>query len=479
MSIRSMSAGTATQTSNLLSTPPDYIRNHNVLYSPHAPQSPLSPQSSSHMRQLQQNPQLQQQLLPPHAPKPPSPVVSAPAFEAAPSSPQQHSTKPLTTTTATAAQLSSPGTFLSHVRQIPRSLKSLSLSLFSSGKNSKSSVKKKTSKIKPRDLFESDFNNNNNNIDGSGIWAKEYRYSAFSVSPAKPKRYSTNVDTKEYNLPTGSERKRRCSANAKKLEEADAAAIAIARSVTVVTPAHAATSAASPVTLDSKDPGCLAFLYSHAVGANAPPTEPVPIHLSTKFDRFSSSTNLKEVNTANTQASSITTNNPLALAPTLLQSPETKVSAVETELNERNVGVATFSVASQSPDTTNKPMASSLESRSVIEYPNTLNEDNQGQYRDRIEDEEDGDDDEDEDDEEEEEEKTNPGYRAWKKQRKAWTKGHGTASEPESVIQHMTESERITVYRHLVVNGRRVKKPIPLSDVLVVLRAGWLSTGLQ
>lgn len=82
----------------------------------------------------------------------------------------------------------------------------------------------------------------------------------------------------------------------------------------------------------------------------------------------------------------------------------------------------------------------------------------------------------DSDSEEEEEEKINAGYKEWKKRRKAWTKGQEKVKPPNSVIDNLSEAERVTVYKHLV-NNRKVKKPMPLADLLIVMKAGWIATG--
>lgn len=84
---------------------------------------------------------------------------------------------------------------------------------------------------------------------------------------------------------------------------------------------------------------------------------------------------------------------------------------------------------------------------------------------------------EEEDSEEELEERINPGYKAWKKQRRAWTRGQDKAVPKESLVQNMSEAERVLVYKHLVLHCRKVREPIPLSDLLVVLNSGWAATG--
>lgn len=84
---------------------------------------------------------------------------------------------------------------------------------------------------------------------------------------------------------------------------------------------------------------------------------------------------------------------------------------------------------------------------------------------------------EEEDSEEELEERINPGYKAWKKQRRAWTKGQDRVAPKGSLVQNMSEAERVLVYKHLVLNCRKVREPIPLSDLLVVLNSGWAATG--
>jgi hypothetical protein len=78
-----------------------------------------------------------------------------------------------------------------------------------------------------------------------------------------------------------------------------------------------------------------------------------------------------------------------------------------------------------------------------------------------------------------EEERLTPGDRRWKRQHKAWLKPHPeTATPPRaSVVKHMSEAERIAVYKYLVVNNRRLREPLSLADTLVVLRSGWVATG--
>lgn len=81
------------------------------------------------------------------------------------------------------------------------------------------------------------------------------------------------------------------------------------------------------------------------------------------------------------------------------------------------------------------------------------------------------------DSEEDEEERINPQYREWKIQRKKWTKGQEKAVPQQSILPRLSEDERIMVYKHLVLNHRRCKTPIPLADALVILKAGWIATG--
>lgn len=78
-----------------------------------------------------------------------------------------------------------------------------------------------------------------------------------------------------------------------------------------------------------------------------------------------------------------------------------------------------------------------------------------------------------------EDESLTPGDRRWKLQRKAWLKPHPDVATPPrpSVVKHMSEAERITVYKYLVVNNRRLREPISLSDALIVLRSGWVASG--
>ena len=82
----------------------------------------------------------------------------------------------------------------------------------------------------------------------------------------------------------------------------------------------------------------------------------------------------------------------------------------------------------------------------------------------------------DSDSEEEEEERINPGYKEWKKRRKAWTKGQEKVIPPNSVIEKLSESERVTVYKHFM-NNRKAKKPVSLADLLIIMKAGWIATG--
>lgn len=81
------------------------------------------------------------------------------------------------------------------------------------------------------------------------------------------------------------------------------------------------------------------------------------------------------------------------------------------------------------------------------------------------------------DDNDAEEERTNPGYSEWKKRRKEWTKGQEDAVPKPSILNRLTPEGRITAYTHLVLNNRKCKSPLPLADVLVILKAGWIASG--
>lgn len=81
------------------------------------------------------------------------------------------------------------------------------------------------------------------------------------------------------------------------------------------------------------------------------------------------------------------------------------------------------------------------------------------------------------DSEEEEEERINSGYKEWKKRRKEWTKGEGSVKPQQSILPRLSEKDRILAFKHLVVNNRKCKKPLPLADVLIILKAGWIDSG--
>lgn len=81
------------------------------------------------------------------------------------------------------------------------------------------------------------------------------------------------------------------------------------------------------------------------------------------------------------------------------------------------------------------------------------------------------------DSEEEEEERVNPRYKEWKLRRKEWTKGQNSVTPQESILPNLSEDKRVMAYEHLVLNNRKAKKPIPLADALVILKAGWIATG--
>lgn len=281
---------------------------------------------------------------------------------------------------------SSSGSFFSQVRKVPQTLKNLSLNFLksSSGNSSKNSTpaikpSRKKKKIKPEDLFESDYDYD----DDEDPKFKQPRGSTVpkrGTSPNTPKRYATNVDTKQYNIPSRAERKRRYSNNSRKNPPP-----------AVPTPAVTQTTVA-PLTLhddnNDKPAGCLAFIYGHTVHG----LDPI----------FAES-----------------------YAARALENPLQNTRAL------RPVG-------------SNDDIASLAES----------------------------------DSEDEEEERINPGYKEWKRRRSEWTRGAKTQEPQESIVKNMSESERVMVYKHLVMNNRRVKKPMMLSDVMDVLHSGWAATGL-
>lgn len=342
-------------------------------------------------QQQQQQPQQVLKAVPSMASKPPSsPPIS-----------QQVTGVPRVAVVASPATTpssgGSSGSFLSHVLKVPHTLKTFSLSLLS----------KKKPRTRPEDLFESEssYDEDEEEIKG-GI------PSSLAASRTV-KRNSTNVDTKEYNLPIGSERKRRQSINSSKKP---------------TKPLAKPIEPSPQINLDKSTPGCLAFIYGHTTnGEDATPDliqeRPGPL--------FSPSVVDQEIKTQ--------------------QPPTTPTQITEVAFN--NFPLVGEDPLPLVPQSTVAPMRTFGSNDQDIESTGDS-------------------------DEEDEEERINPGYKEWKRRRRAWTKVRNPNIHPqESTIKHMSESDKVTVYKHMIIHNRRLKKPIPLSDVLVVLKAGWLATG--
>lgn len=98
---------------------------------------------------------------------------------------------------SSASSTSSMNSFFSNIRKVPRTIKNILTRTSTSSEGT--SKPKKRSKLKPIDLFEPQSHS-----------LSEEDKTAYSYLTAQPKqkKYSTNVDTKEYNLPIGSDRKK-------------------------------------------------------------------------------------------------------------------------------------------------------------------------------------------------------------------------------------------------------------------------------
>ena len=276
---------------------------------------------------------------------------------------------------------SSMNTFFSHVCKVPRTLKNM-LTRTSSPNSASDTIHKpkKRTKLKPIDLFEP--------LPSST--SEEYRAADQYVAAnfyQKHRKYSTNVDTKQYWLPTSADRKK-----------AKASA--------------AATSSGTNKTLESGQ----AMPITN--GTELPKSETTTTKTATTLES-------SDMAKSNENASPTTTPEEAAVIT------RNKHSSYYEELLAEN-DIDSLSISSAS----------------------------------------DGESDD-------EDESLTPGDRRWKLQRKAWLKPHPDVATPPrpSVVKHMSEAERITVYKYLVVNNRRLREPISLSDALIVLRSGWVASG--
>lgn len=320
---------------------------------------------------------------------------------------------------------SSFSVFMSHVRKMPRTLKNLLARSTGSdsgpeGITKSSMLFRKKFRVKPEDLFESDISYEDEEDD---LFRYNLNATLTGATAPTPKQYSTNVDMKEYNLPIGSERKRLYN-NSKHVPPT--------RPTDSVVP----TGLENNNNLDKSTTGCLAFIYGHTVhGADI--TKAFPPAGGRDSPPFSSSDLKKDKSPQlQTQPKMSTDILPAQLPHTV--TPHINIAKISTFEPVRTLG-STHEIESPSEDSS--------------------------------------------DSESDEEERINPGYKEWKKRRKAWTKRSSGSTQgqskpsQESAIKHMSESEKVTIYKHLVLNNRRLRKPVPLADALVVLKTGWVATG--
>ncbi|KAF5093123.1 hypothetical protein D0Z00_004231 [Geotrichum galactomycetum] len=275
---------------------------------------------------------------------------------------------------------SSMNTFFSNVCKVPRTLKNMLIRASSPNPASDTKHKpKKRTKLKPIDLFQP-----------LSLTTSEEDNAAYGYvvanSQQKHKKYSTNVDTKQYRLPTSADRKK--------------------SKVSAATESHATNN-----NLES-----ISQAITPTTGTELPKSE---------ITNTTTATTLGSNDISNENVSPATT----AEGPAPIT--RNKHSSYYDELLAEN-------------DIDNLSISSSSDSES-----------------------------------DDEEERLTPGDRRWKRQHKAWLKPHpDTATPPRpSVVKHMSEAERIAVYKYLVVNNRRLREPLSLADTLVVLRSGWVASG--
>lgn len=85
--------------------------------------------------------------------------------------------------------------------------------------------------------------------------------------------------------------------------------------------------------------------------------------------------------------------------------------------------------------------------------------------------------DSDADDDDDPDADNNIGYREWKRRRREWTRNCENVEPLKSTLDDVPEASYPTLYNMLVKQSRPLKKPLPLADALVIIKAGWVATG--
>lgn len=302
------------------------------------------------------------------------------------------------------------------MRNVPRTIKNLLKSSSDDNHSKNNGLQTKASsrklKTRPETLFESD-----RSYDEYDSFRNTRANDCITVPPTlnATKKYSTNVDLKEYNIPSRAERKRRYSSNSRKQN-------------------------------------------SKALGSPSPaPSQ-----------------------TRNIPTPKTTVNSPVTVASTGASTTSNTTATLNVDENLKRAESCLASIYGAGVGVIDPAFAdayakgASMDKRTVRTPKAQVGAQRYFSSLDDIESMSGS------DSEDAEEMELNPGYKEWKARRDAWTAPRTDYTpEPQcSVIKGMSESDKVLVYKHLVVNNRRVKKAIPLSDVINVLHAGWASAGI-